>query len=127
MLLIFISIVLFQLWYLYPFAVLIEYRIEAVGAENMVKAYDQLEQSQTPLERKFEEIPLHQLPENLRLEGVSEAILRKEGLYLLLRRRFVGEDYLLIRSRSDFPAMISSGDPSFSKLKHRIWLVEIKG
>ena len=102
-------------------------RIEKIGAENMVRAYDQWEQNQTPLKRKLEEIALDQLPDELRLKGVSEAILRKEGLYLLLRRRFVEEDYLLIRSRKEFPALISSGDPSFSRLKHRIWLVEVKG
>jgi hypothetical protein len=67
------------------------------------------------------------LPQTLQRLGADQAVLRKEGLYLRVRHRFVEADHVLIRSKEEFPVMLTSGDPSFTELRPRIWLVRIKG
>ena len=114
-------------WYAYPWRGIIEKRIEKIGPNNLINNFDSWIKVRDPLNTKWEEIQIKELPISLRVPGVKEAILRKEGLYLLVRRRFVESDYILIRSEENFPILMSSGDPKFTELRNRIWYVEIKG
>jgi hypothetical protein len=114
-------------WYSYPWKIIIEKRINDVGAAKIATIFDLWVENRGDLRSKWENISIDDLPHDFKVLGASEAILRNEGLYLLMRRGFVEEDYILIRSKEPFPVMIYSGDPKFSEIRNRIWFVQIKG
>jgi hypothetical protein len=114
-------------WFVCSPQVISESRVDRVGAAKIVEEFDDwLAPTQLP-DTGSRDVPLDSLPASIRKLGGNQAVLRNEGLYLQIRKRFVEADHILLRSTQAFPVMLSSGDPQFIELRPRIYLVRIKG
>lgn len=111
-------------WMRYPWIWVIEHRVEAVGPTKLVVAFDAWPVVQTKTAKAIE---VADLPPSLRELNPVSAVLRSDGVYLILKTSFVEEDGVFIASPGIKKTTGTAADPSWFALGDRVYRYHISG
>lgn len=105
-------------WLSFPWSSVIEARVASVGPEKMVSEFEAWTISRNQNETH---IDVATLPPSLRALKPVRALLRPDGLYLVMKQMFVADDGVFIASPGIHRPVGLGSDPSFVPLGTRVF------